>query len=186
MLLNFLQNYGLGGRNHLKQSDLEKMTRRTPFSSFLNYVAYDERSEVYLNQDDSLGMLWECYPLVYAGPKTINALEGLFRAGIPKDSVIQLTFHADSHIEPILNRYRSSRTRPDEIIQSNTDKVVDFMMAGKKGLRSCSNIPVRNFRLYVAVTIPANSQGMPKPEELYDSSKVVPLMEIKRQINETL
>ncbi|MCP3870738.1 MAG: conjugal transfer protein TraC, partial [Gammaproteobacteria bacterium] len=67
MLLNFLQNYGLGGRDHLKQSDLEKMTKRTPFSSFLNYVAYDERSEVYLNQDDSLGMLWECYPLVYAG-----------------------------------------------------------------------------------------------------------------------
>lgn len=186
MLLNFLQNNGLGGRDHLKQSDLEKMTRRTPFSSFLNYVAYDELTEIYLNQDDSLGMLWECYPLVYAGPKTINALEGLFRAGIPKDSVIQLTFHADSYIEPILERYQASRTRPDEIIQSNTDKVVDFMMAGKKGLRNCSNIPVRNFRLYVAVTIPANSQGMPKPEELHDPAKVAPLMEIKRQVNETL
>ncbi len=47
MLLSFLQNTGLGGRNHLKQSDLDKMTRRTPFSSFLNYVAYDQETEIY-------------------------------------------------------------------------------------------------------------------------------------------
>lgn len=186
MLLTFLQNTGFGRRDHIRQSDLGKMTRRTPFSSFLNYVAYDEKTELYLNQDGSMGLLWKCYPLVYAGPKTINALMGLFRAGIPRDSVIQLTFHADSHIEPILERYRASRTRCDEIIASNTGKVVDFMVEGKNGLKACSNIPVRNFRLYVALTIPANGQGMPRPEHLTDPAKTAPLMEIKRQINETL
>lgn len=186
MLLNFLLNTGLGGRDHIKQSDLDKMTKRTPFSSFLNYVAYDEETEIYLNQDDSMGMMWECYPVVYAGPKTINALEGLFRAGISKDSVIQFTFHSDSHIEPILDRYTASRTRPGEIIATNTEKVVDFMMEGKDGLANCSNIPVRNFRLYVAVTIPANSHGMPKPEDLHDKKKAAPLLEIKRQMFETL
>ncbi len=184
MLLTLLQNFG--GRDHLRQSDLNKMTMRTPFSSFLNYVAYDQKTEVYLNQDDSMSMLWECYPVVYAGPKTINALEGLFRAGIPKDSVIQLIFHADSHIEPILSKYKTSRTRPGQIIASNTDRVVDFMVEGKEGLKNCSNIPVRIFRLYVALTIPANSQGMPKPEELHDTKKTASLVEIKRQINETL
>ncbi|SHO52062.1 TraC family protein [Desulfopila aestuarii] len=186
MLLTLLQRLGVGGRDHIRQSDLDKMTKRTPFSSFLNYVAYDEKTEVYLNQDDSFGLLWEGYPVVYAGPKTINALEGLFRAGIPKDSVIQLTCHADSHIEPILDRYRASRTRCDKIIESNTDKVVDFITLGKEGLRSCSNIPVRNFRLYVALTVPENSKGMPRPEDLADPAKAAPLMEIKRQINETL
>lgn len=186
MLLNFLHHTGFRGQDHLRLSDLRRMTRRTPFSSFLNYVAYDEHTEVYLNQDNSLGMLWECYPLVYAGSKTINALEGLFRAGIPKDSVLQFTFHADSHIEPILARYRQSRTRPDEIIRSNTEEVVDFLTQGKKGLKACSNIPVRNFRLLVALTIPAGSQGMPQPEALHDPAKAAPLLEIKRQLNETL
>ncbi|MBM9514066.1 TraC family protein [Desulfogranum marinum] len=186
MLLTFLQNSGFGSRHHIKQSDLDKMTRRTPFSSFFNYVAFDRQTEVYINQDDSLGMLWECYPVVYAGPKTINALEGLFRAGIPKESVIQFTFHADSHIEPILDRYQASRSREELIIASNTDKVKEFMVQGKKGLKACSNIPVRNFRLYVALTIPSGSQGMPKPEDLTDRTKAAPLMEIKRQVNETL
>ena len=162
------------------------MTRRTPFSSFLNYVAYDEDTEVYLNQDDSLGLLWECYPLVYAGPKSINALEGIFRTGVPKDSVIQLILHADSHIEPILRRYTANRTRRDKIIDSNTDKVVDFMLRGRRGLKACGNIPVRNFRLLVAMTIPANSQGLPRAEELADAKKVASLIEIKRQVNETL
>ena len=186
MLLTFLQNTGLLKKDHIRQSDLDKMTKRTPFSSFLNCVAYDGKNEVYFNQDGSLGLLWQCHPVIYAGPKTINALAGLFRAGVPKDSVIQLAFHADSHIEPILKKYKTSRTRHDEIIATNTDKVVDFMIEGKTGLEGSSNIPVRNFRLYVALTIPANSQGMPKAEELGDKKKAAPLIEIKRQIHETL
>ena len=111
MLTQLLQRLVLGPADDLRHSDLDKMTRRSPFSSFLNYLAYDPDLEVYLNQDCSLGMLWECAPVIYAGPKTITALEGLFRAGLPKGSVIQLIFHADSHIEPILERYQENRTR---------------------------------------------------------------------------
>ncbi len=88
MLAGFLQRAIFGPREYLKQSDLDKMTNRSPFSSFLNYLAYDPKLEIYLNQDGSRGLLWECAPVTYAGPKTITALEGLFRAGLPKDSVI--------------------------------------------------------------------------------------------------
>jgi len=116
MLNHFFQSTILGPGEYLKQSDLDKMTRRTPFSAFLNYLAYDPNLGVYLNQDGSYGMLWECTPVIYAGPKTITALEGLFRAGLPKDSVLQLLFHADSHIEPILERYRNCRNRDMAIV----------------------------------------------------------------------
>ncbi|TKB11313.1 TraV family lipoprotein [Desulforhopalus sp. IMCC35007] len=46
-----LQQAILGPRQYLKQSDLDKMTRRTPFSSFLNYLVYYPDLEVFLNQD---------------------------------------------------------------------------------------------------------------------------------------
>jgi conjugal transfer ATP-binding protein TraC len=151
MLAEFLQRILLGPREYLKHSDLEKMTNRSPFSSYLNYLAYDPELEIYLNQDGSIGFLWECSPVIYAGPKTITALEGLFRAGLPKDSVIQLLFHADSHIEPILARYQDNRTRSETIVSTNTNAVVSFLVDGKKGLKACSNIPVRHFRLFVAV-----------------------------------
>ncbi|TKB11276.1 TraC family protein [Desulforhopalus sp. IMCC35007] len=186
MFAGFLQRAVLGPRLYLKQSDLDKMTRRTPFSSFLNYLAYYPDLEVFLNQDGSLGMLWECSPVIYAGPKTITSLEGLFRAGLPKGSVIQLIFHADSHITPILQRYQQNRTRKNPLVESNTEAVVTFLTKGKKGLKACSNIPVRNFRLFVAVNLPGECPDLPSPEDLLKKGKTAPLLDIKRQIKETL
>ncbi len=186
MIAELLQRTILGPRKYIKHSDLAKMTNRSPFSSYLNYLSYDPSQDIYLNQDGSLGMLWECSPVIYAGPKTINALEGLFRAGLPKDSVIQLLFHADSHIEPILENYRDNRTRDNAIVQSNTESVIDFLIQGKKGLQACSNIPVRNFRLFVAVKIPADSQNRKNQESADAGHKSNLLLDIKRQINETL
>ncbi len=55
-----------GSRDYLKQSDLDQLTRCSPFSSFLNYLAYDSEMEIYLNQDSTLGMMWECLPVIYA------------------------------------------------------------------------------------------------------------------------
>lgn len=186
MFFQLLQRAILGPRQYLKHSDLDKMTKRSPFSSFLNYLSYDSNLEIYLNQDCSIGMLWECSPVIYAGPKTITSLEGLFRAGLPKNSVIQLIFHADSHIEPILERYQDNRTKDSAIVRSNTDAVVNFLTKGKKGLKACSNIPVRNFRLFVAVKLPGDCPELPGPEELGEEGKTAPLMDIKRQIKETL
>jgi len=186
MFNQFLGRMLLGPGDSFKNSDLEKMTRRTPFSSFLNYLAYDPELEIYLNQDCSLGMLWKCSPVIYAGPKTITSLEGLFRAGLPKGSVVQLIFHADSHIEPILERYRNNRTRDKAIVRSNTDAVVKFLSKGKKGLKACSNIPVRNFRLFIAVKLPGDCPELPGLEEFGEEGKTAPLLDIKRQINETL
>ena len=186
MFTQLLTRAIFGPGQYLKQSDLKSMTGRHPFSAYLNYLAYDPDTELYLNQDGSLGMLWECSPVIYAGPKTITALEGLFRAGVPKGSVIQLIFHADSHIEPMLEAYQESRTRLDPIVLTNTDEVVRFLTRGKKGLAACSHIPVRRFRLFVAVKLPGNCPDLPDPGDFSDDSKTAPLLDIKRQINETL
>lgn len=189
-MINFLQQVIFGkNTTYLKHSDLDKMTRRNVFSAFLNYLAYDPENEIYLNQDSSLGMIWECSPLTYAGTKTIISLEGLFRAGLPKDSIIQVILHADSHIEPILERYRNCQTRTEPIVSENTQKAIEFLRQGKKGLEACGNIPVRNFRIFVTVKIPKNSPGMPKEDELFggaDKKKLISFLDIKRQVNETL
>jgi conjugal transfer ATP-binding protein TraC len=64
--------------------------------------------------------------------------------------------------------------------------VVKFLTRGKKGLKACSNIPVRNFRLFIAVKLPGDCPEMPGPEELAETGKTAPLLDIKRQIKETL
>jgi conjugal transfer ATP-binding protein TraC len=185
-MIDLLQRVIYGNTEYLKHSDLAKLTKRHPFSAFLNYLAYDQQHELYVNQDSSFGMIWECVPLTYAGESTMTSLEGIFRAGMPHDSIVQFILHADSHIEPIVELYQNSRTRTEAIITTNTERVTEFLIKGKKGLEACSNIPVRNFRLFVAVKISGDAPGMPKPEEPGNKDKVAPLLDIKRQINETL
>ena len=185
-MIDFCKRLLYGNTEYLKHSDIAKLTRRHPFSAFLNYVAYDQEHEIYVNQDSTFGMIWECSPLTYAGEKAMNSLEGIFRAGMPYGTNIQFILHADSHIEPIIDAYRKSRTRTEPIIVTNTERVTEFLLEGKKGLEACSFIPVRNFRLFVAVKVPGDAPGMPKPEELGDKKKIAPLQDIKRQINETL
>lgn len=185
-MLSFFHDLVFGSEKQFKFQDLDTMTRRQPFSAFLNYLAYDYNLDIYLNQDCSLGMLWECVPTTFAGPKTITSLEGLFRAGLPKGSVLQLILHADSHIKPILDAYRESRTIDDPIVLNSTEKVIEFMDQGRNGLEACSNIPVRNFRLLVAVKIPGDAPDIPAPRDFADQTKVTSLQDIKRQITETL
>ncbi len=185
-MISLLGKIGLGSGAHLKQADLERMTNRHPLSAYLNYLAYDYNLDIYLNQDCSLGMLWECTPLTFAGPKALTSLEGLFRAGLPKGSVLQLILHADSHIVPILEAYRESRTLDDIIVRTSTDQIIDFMEQGRRGLATCSNIPVRNFRLFVAVKLPGDMPDAPNPEDFIDRERAKPLQDIKRQLTETL
>ena len=186
MIASFLKHLVLGPSPSLQRRDLKKMTGRHPFSAFLNYLAYDPDTKLYLNQDNTIGMLWECSPVIFAGPKTITALEGMFRAGLPKGSIIQLIFHADSRIEPILKHYEQDRVRDNPLVRTNTESVLEYLRRGKNGIEACSNIPVRRFRLFVTVKLPEHGPGLPKPEELGDESKLAPLLDIRRQINETL
>lgn len=74
----------------------------------------------------------------------------------------------------------------DIIVSTSTEQIIDFMEQGRQGLAACSNIPVRNFRLLVAIKLPGESPGVPNPEEFIDREKVKPLQDIKRQITETL
>ncbi|MFH7319285.1 TraC family protein [Desulfurivibrio sp. D14AmB] len=152
---------------------MEQLTYRHPFSNFLNFEVYDPDTESYRNQDNTTGLLWECKPVAFLGDKGLNTLEGLFRAGLPEGSVLQFIFHADPHIEPILDGYQASRVRDNPLIENNTQAVRDFILAGKEGVKSCGDIPLRNFRLLVSVKIPT---------KLRDGL----ILEIKRQINETL
>jgi len=184
----FINKLSLGAKavDLLKRGQLKKLTERNQFSAYLNYLAYDPDLEVYLNQNGSLGLLWECTPVIFAGPKTLKTLEGLFRAGLPPDSVVQFIFYADEHIEPILTEFQKRRVRDDRLVRENTRRVVDFLRKGNKGLRQCADIPIRNFRLFVAVTIPGDAKNIPKPEEFSEPAKTIKLLDIKRQIVETL
>lgn len=146
----------LFGRNGgLTHAELRREVYRNKFSDYLPYAAYDEENQAYYNVDDTVGFLWECTPLVYAGTNIFEVLRGLFAASIPEKSVLQFMLYADPHVKPVLDRFRSLRTRNDPIVKEATENVYRFLMKGARdGLPNLQGIPVRNFRLIVALKMP--------------------------------
>lgn len=135
--------------------DLGQLTYRKKFSDYLPWLAYDPESKLYVNGDDTVGFMWECPPLSFAGEKTIDTLEGLFRLGLPEDSVLQFILYADSEIDGWLKGYDRLKTRKDDLARKVVEKYTDHLEKGKDGLESTAGIPVRDFRLFITIKIPA-------------------------------
>ena len=138
--MNLFKRILFGNRGGLSFADLRKMTYRNKFSDFLPYIAYDFEKDIYFNADNTIGFLWECKPLVYAGKDIFNTLRGLFTASIPDGSVLQFMLYADQDVTPLLDEYKSIRSIKSEIINKTTSQVYDFLEQGaNQGLKNLKN-----------------------------------------------
>lgn len=200
-MLNFAKNFLFGPDGGATRAEIHKLTRRTKFSDFLTYQSYDPVTEVYWNdteRDDTLGFMWECTPLAFMGTKTLKTMEGLFRAGLPKGSVLQIILHADPHIDPLVDWFKELKTVRGHLVNNYLEETAQFIARGKTGMAELSNIPLRNFRVFVAVKIPRqNTKKMngtaPNGAYLVDGryehtfgENLVFAKDVKRQIHETL
>jgi len=148
---NFL--FGSGGG--MTNKELEDLTRRVKFSDYLPYVAYDSKEELYYNADDTVGYIFECAPLSFASETAANTLRGLFRVGLPENSIVQFILYADPLITPFLDKFKALKKRKLNVIEAAVDNFTSFLEeASEKGLKTVSNIPVRNYRLFITVKIP--------------------------------
>jgi len=138
--------------------ELIKKVERSSFSGFLPWMYYDSETGMYTNTDDTRGFLWECRPLAFAGDATAQVLEGLFRLNLPFGSIMQFILWADSHIDPVLERYCSLRKRESDIGAESTTRFVDFVSSGRDGLATMAGIPVRQFRLLVCLKFPKSDE----------------------------
>ena len=140
------------------RGELLKKVERSSFSGFLPWMYHDPETGIYTNTDDTQGFLWECRPLAFAGDATAQVLEGLFRLNLPFGSIMQFILWADSHIDPVLERYRLLRKRESEIGAESTARFVEFISSGRDGLAAMAGIPVRQFRLLVCLKFPKSDE----------------------------
>jgi len=155
--MSFLRKL-FGKESGVTRGELQKLLYRSKFSDYLPWQAYEPDSGMFVNQDDTIGFIWECYPLSFAGEQTSKTLEGLFRVGLPHDSVIQMILYADENIEWIVDMYQRLKTRESNITRETAQSYADYLLSGKRGLKNLGGIPLRNFRLFVAVKIPINTR----------------------------
>jgi len=136
------------------EGDVTQLASRKPFSQYLAYEAYDKERREYRNVGGTFGYLWECRPLAFLTDKALESLAGLLRQEYPEKTTIQVTLFPDDGIEGKLTAYLKCKTRREEIVQKGAVRYAEHLRQGTKGLSTMSGIPVRNFRLIVAIKSP--------------------------------
>ena len=129
------------GVEGLTFQDLKDETYRKRFSHYLPWVTYDPETKVYGCSDDSVGFIFECSPLAFAGEQTMETLEGLVRLNVPSGSVIQFTLLADPYIEPYLSAYKALKTRDSDLTRTSAERFTQFLAEGREGLAQAQQHP---------------------------------------------
>jgi conjugal transfer ATP-binding protein TraC len=151
-VFNFI--FGLGGG--LTKLELEGQIDRDRFSNFLPWVAYDRDTQQYLNVDNTIGFMWECAPMFFAGDQTTKTLEGLFRVALPEGSIMQFVLAAEPNVHPFLSEFAATKERTSELTEKLTDKLCTYFGDGVNGMPVFSGIPVRNYRMFFCVKLSAD------------------------------
>jgi conjugal transfer ATP-binding protein TraC len=151
----------LFGRDRgMTRREFRKMTERSRLSDYLPWDDYDEQSRrYYIPADKMSGFAWECLPVCFAGEKTVQTLEGIFRAGLPFGSIVQFILYSDKFIDPFLNGFERLRVRKNPLVERSTAEICRFLKRGTEGLDSIAGIPVRNYRLFVTLKMPDPKDG---------------------------
>ncbi|OGH01697.1 MAG: hypothetical protein A2600_09860 [Candidatus Lambdaproteobacteria bacterium RIFOXYD1_FULL_56_27] len=153
--LNFLKHWVEGPIPGPTVAALESLTERDRFSQFLPWMSYSPKDEFYFLEDDSLGFLWECVPHCYSSDESAKKLESIFRDVLPENTVVSFILYADPFIEPILDGFKGKKTRDLPIIREAAEELSAYFRKGTQGLGNMQGIPVRHYRLFVSVKIPA-------------------------------
>ena len=144
-----------------------------PLQRLLPYEQYDNTTELFFNTD-SFGFLLEATPLSGANLTTMRMLNGLFDAGLPPGSTIQISLWASPRCQNYLRKWQSARLggiiedahlpeaerNARNIYQKLAERRVAFLQNGaERSLSTDIPMPVRDFQLYISVLFPGKPSG---------------------------
>jgi conjugal transfer ATP-binding protein TraC len=126
-------------------------------SSLLPYRAYDPDTKFFVNKH-TVGFMLETTPIVGASTETVNLLTGMITDGVPTGCLVQFTNYASPRIGNILDSWAESRKRKGGIFDKIAQRRVEFLGNGaSKSLTHSSDYTLKNFRLFISVSLPANA-----------------------------
>lgn len=144
--------FGLG----LSKLELRSAVKRSSFSHFLPWLFSDKQhgDDVFLNQDNTIGYMWEITPVQFLTNKRAKDLEQILNREFPQGTVLQFILHADNNIEPIVQNYLRRKTTNDTLVQRSIKEYADYLRKQSSGMTRMSGIPLRNYRAFVCLKSP--------------------------------
>jgi conjugal transfer ATP-binding protein TraC len=168
-----IMSFLFGKDGGMASGELRRLAQREKFSDYLPWIAYEPKKQIYLNADNTFGMMWECTPLAFASETTIKTLEGLFRVNLPEGSLMQFILFADPFVKQLVDNYGSMKTRDSKLVNDVSENVSRFFQEGVEGLGCLSGIPVRNFRMFFTVKFPVKDVGQVNLDEVFSTIQEV-------------
>lgn len=121
-------------------------------SDYFYYRYYDEEDELFFLDGGVCGFMLEIQPIVGVDEGLVKNLDHFFNEELPYGSFIQFFLLASSDIDPILDRWESSRVNKHPMLQKITQKQVDFIRKSASNYKDYDGRLARDFRIYVSFT----------------------------------
>lgn len=167
-----LELIGLKREKHeeevLSYSELEGDLRRNKLSKYFSPVAYDEELGVFYNQDETIGIMYECTPVLVFGMQSLQTLKGLFQINYPEGTVLQFILYADPDISVYMDYYEYYKRYSPSYVKKAYRSLREFYESKKVG-----NPPIRNYRLFFTMKVPLKKITENLLKELMSSTKEI-------------
>ncbi len=128
-------------------SALRKYFEHFRLHDLLPYRAYDQESGLFHNED-SVGFVIECDPMVGCSEEMQREISGLFQHTLPEGTNIQFMLWADPRIGGLLDYWKSPRLKEGGIFAKLAQKRCDFIES--LVFDSTAITPLRNFRCIIS------------------------------------
>ncbi|WP_246434489.1 TraC family protein [Nitrosophilus labii] len=132
--------------------------KRYKITDFLPYRIFDDKENIYINNDGSYGVVLRCIPRIRMGESTAKAVEEMLNK-LPDDTFIQFTLIGSKNIKGMVERWRNEhkfRAKIDnnnsELMEKAIDNMAEFFYKKTKEPPSFSMTSrIKNFVLYVSI-----------------------------------
>ncbi|MHB1948326.1 MAG: type IV secretion system protein TraC [Gammaproteobacteria bacterium] len=142
----------MGIKTH-KKADIKNLFDHHMMATLLPYESYDEASGLFINKK-SIGFVLEASTLIGSSEEIENILSSIITDTLPPTADMQFLLWASPKIEPILDAFYQHRSKNETFVWL-AQKRIDYLRKGtKKSLSSSGSLLLRNFRLFITVSIP--------------------------------
>ena len=146
-----------------------RKSRRERVSELFPTVAHDEEYGLFLNDDHTLGAVFETDPIPGGGERLHRRVHTLLRNEWPEDSVIQVMLFTSPDVQPFIQRMeRLRRGSGHSVINRTTEGRKEFILRGtEKPIESFYQTRSRDLRVYFTLKIPISGQIPTEKEREY-------------------
>lgn len=135
----------------MNNKTIEQDLKRNQLSDYLPLLAFNEKTNEFINADETVGHAFECSPYYFAGDKTIDSVSAILRQDYGSDSILQFILFADDNIDAHCDGIKKGDVRQTLLTKKMSVYHADFLKNPQAYREKIKENKLKNFRLFVCL-----------------------------------